>query len=303
MGFAPAQNTTPTGSGLRFCNESTQVQLFDDPAGKTKAALTELLTEVAAMFPDPVLHLGGDETIGAPGYSGACTEASFRSLLEALQRHLQGLGKQPMGWNDLITRTDSAAPSTIIDAWTGKRTALLSCALRRSDTDARTDDRTGTDDNFTVHNSTVLGHPTVNSDNSAFYLMYQFGRNSSETWRDISLANGKPLVQPQRRLLLGGSVSVWTGDCKCRTRATAGFPARLKQPLRRCEARLPLPIRAGRRGSPMAVLRRGMPWRSAARHHTGRAHLQRALYQRRLRMRQHIHVYVPYRSLMSSGQV
>lgn len=46
--------------------------------------------------------------------------------------------------------------------------------------------------------------------------MYQFGRNSSETWRDISLANGKPLVQPQRRLLLGGSVSVWTGDCKCR---------------------------------------------------------------------------------------
>ena len=122
MGFAPAQNTTPTGSGLRFCNESTQVQLFDDPAGKTKEALTELLTEVAAMFPDPVLHLGGDETIGAPGYSGACTEASFRSLLEALQRHLQGLGKRPMGWNDLITRTDSAAPSTIIDAWTGSST-------------------------------------------------------------------------------------------------------------------------------------------------------------------------------------
>ena len=122
MGFAPAQNTTPTGSGLRFCNESTQVQLFDDPAGKTKAALTELLTEVAGMFPDPVLHLGGDETIGAPGYSGECTEASFRSLLEALQRHLQGLGKRPMGWNDLITRTDSAAPSTIIDAWTGSST-------------------------------------------------------------------------------------------------------------------------------------------------------------------------------------
>ena len=61
-------------------------------------------------------------TIGAPGYSGACTEASFRSLLEALQRHLQGLGKRPMGWNDLITRTDSAAPSTIIDAWTGSST-------------------------------------------------------------------------------------------------------------------------------------------------------------------------------------
>ena len=82
---------------------------------------------------------------------------------------------------------------------------------------------TGTDDNFTVHNSTVLGHPTVNSDNAAFYLMYQFGRNSSETWMDISLANGKPLVQPQRRLLLGGSVSVWSGDCKCRVHSSRGW--------------------------------------------------------------------------------
>ena len=50
MGFAPAQNSTPTGSGLRFCNESTQVQLFDDPAGKTKEALTELLTETSKYY-------------------------------------------------------------------------------------------------------------------------------------------------------------------------------------------------------------------------------------------------------------
>jgi N-acetyl-beta-hexosaminidase len=148
MGFAPARNTSQRGDGLRFCNTSTLVQLFADPGNATQRTLTALLTEVSRLFPDEVFHLGGDETIAAPGYTGQCTLESFRSLLVEVQRVLRRLGKVPMGWNDLITRTHSALPTTIIDAWTGS------------------------DDNFTVDNATALGHQVVNSDSSAFYLMY-----------------------------------------------------------------------------------------------------------------------------------
>eukprot|EP01046_Picozoa_sp_COSAG06_P012893 COSAG06_NODE_769_length_12440_cov_7.241796_13_plen_607_part_00 len=188
MGFAPARNASRDGKGLRFCNDTTLVQLFADPGNATLRTLTALFAEATQLFPDEVFHLGGDETIAAPGYTGQCTLDSFRFLLQELQRVLLRLGKVPMGWNDLITRTRSALPNTIIDAWTGS------------------------DDNFTVDNATALGHRVVNSDNSVFYLMYQMGKNATIAWRDISLSQGHKLNPARMPLLLGGSVSVWTGD-------------------------------------------------------------------------------------------
>jgi hypothetical protein len=136
-------------------SRSTLVQLWDDPAGHTLSALTALLTEASSLFPDSIFHLGGDESISAAGYTGPCEVGTFRRLLIKLQQVLGKLGKTPMGWNDLITRTASAQPGTIIDAWTGS------------------------DDNFTTANATQLGHKVVDSDNGVFYLMYQVGRRST----------------------------------------------------------------------------------------------------------------------------
>ena len=84
MGFAPAANSTLTGPGLRFCNSTAQVQLYDDPGGHTLRALTALLLEVAELFPDPVLHIGGDETLVGDS-TGPCTEEGFGKLLRKLQ--------------------------------------------------------------------------------------------------------------------------------------------------------------------------------------------------------------------------
>ena len=43
---------------LQFCNESFPVMLFDDAAGKTFNVLKRLLTEMAGLFPDAVIHTG-----------------------------------------------------------------------------------------------------------------------------------------------------------------------------------------------------------------------------------------------------
>ena len=205
MGFAAARNTTPTGAGLRFCNSSAEVQLFDDPGGHTFAALSALLSEAASMFPDPVFHIGGDETVVSTA-TGPCTLHGFGKLLRKLQRVLTGLGKVPMGWNDLLTRTSSALPGTIIDAWSPPSY------------------------HFDAWNATSLGFQTVDSSAADFYLMSAFGQNASVTWRDIAVSStGQRLAGKLRSLLLGGSASVWTGDY-----AAVGclFPFRVDRPPR-----------------------------------------------------------------------
>jgi N-acetyl-beta-hexosaminidase len=37
-------------------------QIHDDAAGKSVALVQQLLAEMAALFPDHVFHIGGDET-------------------------------------------------------------------------------------------------------------------------------------------------------------------------------------------------------------------------------------------------
>jgi hypothetical protein len=115
------------------------------------------------------------------------TERGFGGLLRKLQRVLSGLGKVPMGWDDLLTRTGSALPGTIIDTWSPPSY------------------------HFDVQNATRLGFRTVDSSAADFYLMGQMGKNTTEAWRDISLSHGRPLAGQQRKLLLGGSASAWTG--------------------------------------------------------------------------------------------
>jgi N-acetyl-beta-hexosaminidase len=83
--------------GAVFCDpaDATCSQLYGDPANKTYGVLTALLGEMAPLFPEPVLHLGCDET----GVVGTCTVESTFAVERLLIDYVQGtLGKTPAGW-------------------------------------------------------------------------------------------------------------------------------------------------------------------------------------------------------------
>ena len=52
---------------MQFCSNRTAdmlpSQLFDDPANRTFRVLSTVLAELFPLFPDPVFHLGADETV------------------------------------------------------------------------------------------------------------------------------------------------------------------------------------------------------------------------------------------------
>jgi N-acetyl-beta-hexosaminidase len=92
-------------------------QLGDDPDGTTTRILSALLTEMAPLFPDAVVHIGGDETQYET--TGPCTLNASKSLQQNLMKKLVALGKQPMGWQEILTETGAAAsfPEAIIEPW------------------------------------------------------------------------------------------------------------------------------------------------------------------------------------------
>lgn len=81
--------------------------------------LDHILAEWATVFPDPFVHIGGDEVEGsqwqAQGLAPRATQALFnRRLLEILGRH----GKRMLGWDEL--GEDEALPTEVmVQSWRG----------------------------------------------------------------------------------------------------------------------------------------------------------------------------------------
>ena len=109
-GFIPVES-----QGAVFCTDAaSRSQLYGDPDNKTFTLLHAVLQEMAGLFPDPVFHLGCDET----GVIGPCTLASTFSL----ERHLltavqQQFNKTPAGWEEILFDAGAATPATIVFAW------------------------------------------------------------------------------------------------------------------------------------------------------------------------------------------
>ncbi len=77
-GFAPL-----ISAGLTFCDD-TNSQLYNDPStNATLNIVVTVLKTVAAMFPDTLFHLGGDETSEMP--NTPCTYAAIHAFERALQ--------------------------------------------------------------------------------------------------------------------------------------------------------------------------------------------------------------------------
>ena len=81
----------------KCCSGVYTPQLPGDASGNTSRLVGQLLTEMAALLPDPVVHIGGDEARYQPGATGACTINATKSLQVATMRQLVALGKVPMG--------------------------------------------------------------------------------------------------------------------------------------------------------------------------------------------------------------
>ena len=90
-------------------------QIQDDPAGKSAALVSQILQEMSTLFPDTVMHIGGDETGATP----PCTLEDTKSFEVKMIAFVSQLGKEVMGWEEVLFKTGAAANDTnvIIDSW------------------------------------------------------------------------------------------------------------------------------------------------------------------------------------------
>ena len=173
------------------------LQLGDDAAGNTTRILSALLTEMVPLFPDPVLHIGGDETQYEEPPS-PCTVNASKSLQQKIMKQLVALGKTPMGWQEILLETGAAAsfPEAIIEPWS--KAGLW----------AQTD------------------HPAVEALPSSLYLdkaatsagYVHGGSYQPGVWFDITSG---VLNTSNAHFLLGGEASMW-GDQYTGTKHTPG---------------------------------------------------------------------------------
>ena len=204
--------------GIQFCtalNVSSGLlpsQVYDDPEGRSYAVLQTLLRELFPLFPDRVFHLGADET-GRDVNGDLCSKQGQQKHSNAAQierkllKLVEDNGKQPAGWEEMLTETEAAVnTSAIISAW-----SQISAAQ-----------------------ATFAGLDAVECDAKRFYLDHPKGpsrdtmswANLTTYWTDIAPAcqhGSKPQTNetrcfpkkgdvhdPQWQRMLGGEVSLWS---------------------------------------------------------------------------------------------
>eukprot|EP00935_MAST-01C_sp_MAST-1C-sp1_P000196 g196.t1 len=90
-----ASDLVPLAStrGIQFCNDSVRVELFNDPqTNATAKVVSELLEEMSSLFPDPVFHIGTDETI----LTQKCTLENLRDFERQILDMVMHNKKVPM---------------------------------------------------------------------------------------------------------------------------------------------------------------------------------------------------------------
>jgi len=225
--------------GLRFCNESFPVMLFNDPAGKTFRVLKRLITELAGLFEDEVLHVGMDEAqchyslqsskdpldVGMCGLQTPpkCNQQTTRELQHKLLRWAAtklNPQRRPMAWHNAYTDcgdlggcglpgapppATQGIPSTIVEVFGGSTigTACLSGPEL-------------------LANVTKAGFTAVMADAARLYL--DTGSPNPSTYRKLlwgDIAAGLPAGGAQRSRVMGGALSLWS-DAYCSGKVECG---------------------------------------------------------------------------------
>lgn len=121
-GFA---QTTPSG---RF---GVHEAALNPAAESVYAALAELFAEVASVFPDRYVHMGGDEVRAetwrhAPAVRALMADKALRDVadvqnffVQRVCRLLGDLGKTPVGWDEVLHRD---MPPMVVQNWRGVTT-------------------------------------------------------------------------------------------------------------------------------------------------------------------------------------
>jgi hexosaminidase len=176
--------------GLQCCyntgKRGKDDQILNDAAGVGLKIVKSIFTEMSALFPDDVMHVGCDETTE----TDVCTINVTKSFEEEIIEHVASLGKKPTAWEEaLVTGAANVAPSMTLQLWVPSR------------------------DRVTWTNATELGFNVLRSDFNIFYLDYDTRGTAQKMWFNIT---AEPATPAQRQRVLGGESAMW-GDAYAST--------------------------------------------------------------------------------------
>lgn len=149
LGTSKKQVRVPVKFGVMY-------DIFDVTDPKVVAFLQDVLDEVMALFPSPVIHIGGDEvkydqwvnSTAVAVYMKANKMASPADLqigfTNEMSRYIEKKGKRMMGWNDIMGNklheyndalpvTGTLSSSAIIHFWKGDNEMIKEAAARSHD--------------------------------------------------------------------------------------------------------------------------------------------------------------------------
>ncbi len=173
--------------------------IFDptlDPTNeKTYKVLEDIFKEISALFPDPYIHIGGDENEGKhwdenPKISDFKKEHHFTNnhQLQAyfnsrIQRILRKLGKKMMGWEEIMTK--DLDTSSIIHSWKGVNE--------------------GVKPRHSLLQAAKGGYHTVLSNGYYLDLMH----NVSDHYLVDPIPDDIALTEGEKERILGGEIAMW----------------------------------------------------------------------------------------------
>ncbi len=166
--------------------------VFDPVLDPTNEKVYELLDgflgEMAALFPDPYLHIGGDENNGVQWSANAHIQAFIKEhglkdnaglhayfngrVNEILQRH----GKKLVGWDEILH--PDLPQGSVVHSWRGPAG---------------------------IAEATKLGYATILSNGYYIDLMYP----TAQHYLNDPVPPGSALTAEQQKLVLGGEATMW----------------------------------------------------------------------------------------------
>jgi hypothetical protein len=166
-------------------------QILNDAAGVGLKIIKAIFTEMSALFPDEVMHVGCDETT----VTNNCTLSMTTSFEEEILKHVASLGKAPIAWEEaLLTGAAHVEPSMTLQLWTPRK-------------------------EVTWTNATNLGFNVLRSDFNIFYLDYDRRGTAEKMWFNITA--GESATPAQIRRVHGGESAMW-GDAYTHAGGRAG---------------------------------------------------------------------------------
>ncbi|QNE40032.1 family 20 glycosylhydrolase [Hymenobacter sp. NBH84] len=173
------------------CNESTY------------EFVENVLTEVAALFPSPYVHIGADEVDKASWSTTACTELMQKEgikdvnglqsyFVRRIERFLQSKGKKMIGWDDMLE--GGIDPSATVMYWRSWVKDAPAKAIRN-------------------------GNPLIMTPVSTLYFDNLPDKNSLEKVYDFEVVPADLDATTAKKAILGAQANLWTEQVPSENRA------------------------------------------------------------------------------------